>query len=328
MRMSWSVRRVAVVASAAVIVASVVTLSAPGAGADTVSAALGARIGSGPYAGLDETHQNGYTSFLGKVVAPGKTAKFSLEVLNNGTTTSDFNLHLVSTPPGGSVRFLVGKTDVTSSVEAAAGYETPVLAPSKRFLVTAEMTAPATATADDFFDFCDVVLSSPDQLVQYGHTFDFIDVGMTTGSTDHDLFVKTAGQSSVRAAELNPGVSSKTIKPGQKATYVLTLKNDSTIDGVAVALIGKSFSGNCANFVPKAMLGKRDITAALLDASPGSEFAVDLDAGKSAKITLTVTVTGPLQPSCVDEGNFAIYNFTSEDNAGNPLSISLVTNSL
>jgi hypothetical protein len=56
-----------------------------------------------------------------------------------------------------------------------------------------------------------------------------------------------------------------------------------------------------------------------------SGFTIDLDAGKSAKITLTVTLTGPVPPECTP---YATYELVTEDNGYNALEAWVTTNSV
>lgn len=257
------------------------------ASAAAVDGAIGIKATGSLFAGTDVPHF-GENALATRTVKAGTTAAFNTEVLNVGTSLSQFRVSLVIDTPGTVAQVLAGSTDVTA-LATGPGYVTPPLAAGKTNLLTLKLTAPTTAQPADAY-FVHLGLSTIDGATSFG----VVDAGAVIGSTvagtsDHDILATSSGQPTIRGLDYTHGngwidaMTAPTIKVGGVSTFTMTLKNDATdTDQMNVQLyLGPSCP---ASWDVHLKFGTADVTA---QATAGGWLSALTAPGKSFKLTLT-----------------------------------------
>ena len=312
-------RKVATALAALGLAGATLTAFGPSAGADTVSGAIGVRSTGSIYAGADEPDINSVSGEVARVVPAGKPAKFSVEAVNTGTTPTAYLFFAVPFALDGAITTLNGKSDITDQADTT-GFLTDTLAPGKRQLFTVVLTLPPDATPDEISG-AEVGLESSDGTQDISAAVLFASVTSTKGSTDHDLFVKAAGQGTVRASSngSDNGTSAPVIRSGKKATFTMTLRNDSA--AAANLTVTSQHDDVCNNFTTTVRSGKNDVTDAM---ASGTYSTGTLAPKKSVVFTVTVTNLGQWAPTC-GWGNLVADQIFVDDGVGGTSQVALVT---
>lgn len=298
-------RRVVGAVLGLITIAASIVVATPPASATSYDGVLGVKgASSGPYAGTDETGID-IAGIVSLAVAPGGTAAFPLEVLNNGSAVAQYAVNFAQSYPT-TAKLMLGSTDVTSFANGFPGFVTTALAPGKTQTLSLKVTMPSTAQPEDQYNLT-VNLYKPDGSVFLGSVRVFVGIKTTTGATGHDLFVTTSGQQSVRAGL----EAAATIKLNGTATFTLKLQNDSaTPQSISLAAF-TGFPCSDSSFLATFTVGSSTITG---DVFASNYSTPVLAKGKSTTVLLHVKSVSPHPPAgCA---NNKAYYLDAYNNSG------------
>ena len=268
-------------ALSAVTAAAIAAVVAPTAASATESGRLLVRATGSAY-------QN-YAANL--AVAAGKTGKFSLEVINTGTQTSQYQLTL--TPLGGPAQFayLVGSTTVTNPK-----YWTPPIPAGSTAVVTVTATIPA-GTPEAYTQALVELATANAPTVPI--TSQVLAVSMPAPkvpTAPHEVTVKSGSQAAIGGPVTGEYSGAPAIAAGKTAKFTIDLRNGGTTPEIESLHATLNPIVGCAgsNFVVTVKAGSTDVTSAALGAGYAS---APVQPGKSVVLTETVKYA-TADPAC------------------------------
>jgi hypothetical protein len=263
-------------------------LVAAPATAASYNGALGIKSVGTPYAGTDS-----FSAAVSRSVSPGSTGSFSVEVINKGTTVSQFQVNIVAYPESIATAVLdAGSTNVTALADQgydfSRGYVTGPIQPGKTVTLTLKLTIPKTAQpADQSLE--GVELSSPGGATQYEAVVADAQVAWSTSTSPTTLFATANSQSKVLGGPADvqdPWVTAATLTGTATDTYTLTVKNSSTAPAHLSLIANPLEVCGSDGFAATYKLGSTDISSAVLGS--GYDFPIAFPAGASKTVTVTV----------------------------------------
>ena len=103
------------------------------------------RLGTGTLVGNNIYNTTGVNQTRSGSATPGHSITFGISIQNDGTGGDHFKVKATGIAVSGySVKYYRGTTDITAAVVAGT-YQTPSLAPTATYLITARVTVKSTA---------------------------------------------------------------------------------------------------------------------------------------------------------------------------------------
>jgi hypothetical protein len=279
---------------------------------------------------------SGSGSVITTVGNPGTTDSFTIEVLNTGTTASQYELTSTSasnincgamTPcTSPSYTVLAGTTDITPLTSGSERYYTALIQPGKAATYTLKIPV-ASGTAPDSMLFATLYL---DDLAgnALANVTGVAATKSTTGTSALDQFLSAPGQSTVSAPTSSPWatapiLAAPAVKAGQTVTFSGKLQNDSA-SPASMAYTFYPPRAPCSNHFSERITEKpsgltataTDITAAAT--SQNGWTTPVLAHGASIAITISINYFGGGDADCLSPGWTTSAIFVSA--TGNPSS--------
>jgi hypothetical protein len=105
------------------------------------------RLGTGAFAGNNVYNTSGVNQTRSGSATPGHAISFGISIQNDGTTADRFKVKAAGTAVSGYVvKYFRGTTDITAAVVTGT-YQTPSLAPTATYLITAKVRVKSAAAA-------------------------------------------------------------------------------------------------------------------------------------------------------------------------------------
>jgi len=219
-------------------------------------------------------------------VSPGAVAVYELQLQNDGNRSAVHTLRGTGSGNGFTVRYydaLVAGSEITSNVTGSGA--TFALAQGESHNVRIEVTPnalPNSPAADSPYPVT-VTLSA-------GSSIDAALATTTVNPADQgDLMIRSSGESAFLTNDIYESapavqVKSQSINPGAEATYEIRLQNDGNRTQT-YTVTGSGSSGGFTVRYFNAFAGGTDVTSSVT----GAGYSVNLAAGASAELRLTVT---------------------------------------
>jgi hypothetical protein len=284
------------VSAAALTLAGFVALPGTASATTPVSGRLGIHgLGSKfVYNGVQVTHGSA-----------GQAKNFNVQILNTGTTVSQYTVRVVDlSPPASGVPTIVksGGTDITGISESDGGWVTPAIAPGQATNLTLTMSVPGGSPGQSAVSEATLYpvggAGGPDVL---GDVDAAVENTVAGPPTDHDLTVTSGFGNSTPGYDpattfQNAVLSALVVSPGQTVTYSLNIRNNShaAVFDVLTVLVGST--PTCfGNWGWQALYNGSDITSHLANGQPWTTPRI------TANMSVTVTVkifTAGVDPAC------------------------------
>jgi hypothetical protein len=229
---------------------------------------------------------------------PGGTAKtFYYKIVNTTATAEQFKVNLSMLGPGFTATLYQGYKAVPDE------YFTNAIAPGKTLALKVKIAVNAGAPPSEYIAQLRLKDAVTDAVLDEA----FADANATnqTGTTQHDLFLKTGGQPYV-GGSVTQFETANALRVGRTATFTVRLKND----GAAPAAI--SLQGDPAIFCPSSFSvtvkqGSQNVTAAV---QAGSYTTGTLAPGAKKDLRVTIKLVAP---TCGDDSDYFFFSATGPD---------------
>lgn len=206
----------------------------------------------------------GPNSYESVPTTPSGTATYTIEVVNEGPVTAQFNVRMPSTGSLATATLAAGSLLTTPLAAGPHGYYTSPIAPGKSEVLTLRVKTPASATqTDKYLNEVDLYDTSADFL---NRVQTYTTIKSTTGSATADTYTTTPGGGYVRAA---PGedfsvTTAQAIKGTAKAAFTVKVQNDGT---------GPASPLNNGSYTTPVLAHGRNVTIAVSVGAPASVSA-------------------------------------------------------